>query len=124
MTDRLAAFIKNVVDAFGHSTVRIEETTINQTPEMEHAIDDIWISTRINAAYDVPFISRGLQSFIVRHVRMDLAGRIVGCARVYVIRVSIRSDAENDFISRESGIGPSLDSRHRRACLRWCARVV
>lgn len=78
MTDRLTACIKYVVDAIGHGTVRFEETTINQTPEIEHATDDVWISTHINPACGgVPFVSRGLQSLVEGHIGMDLAGRVV-----------------------------------------------
>ena len=90
MTDRLTALIKYVVDTLGRSTIRGEETTINQTPKIEQATDDVWISTHINAACGrVPFVSRGLQSLVEGHVGMDLAGRIVCCARVYVEGVSI-----------------------------------
>jgi hypothetical protein len=124
-TDRLTASIKYVVDTLGRSTVRGEESTIDQTPEIEHATDDVWISTHINAACGrVPFVSRGLQRLAEGHVGMDLAGRVVCCTRIYVIGVSISRDAENDLVKRESGAGPSLDSRHRRTCGRWCARVV
>lgn len=78
MTDRLTAWIEYVVDPIGHGTVGIEETTINQTPEIEHTTDDVWISTHINAARGrIPFVSRGLQSLVEGHIGMDLAGRIV-----------------------------------------------
>ena len=90
ITDRLTALIKYVVDTFGRSTIRGEETTIHQTPEFERATDDVWISTHINAACGrVPFVSRGLQSLVKGHVGMNFAGRVVCCARVYVEGVSI-----------------------------------
>jgi hypothetical protein len=125
MTNRLTAFIEYVVDTIGRSTVRGEETTINQTPEIEIATDDIWISTNINAGCGrVPFVSRGLLSLVEGHVGMDLTGRVVCCTRVYAIRVSISGDAKNDFVNRESGVGPMLDSRYRRTFGQYCARVV
>ena len=111
VTDRLTALIKYVVDTFDRSPVRGEETTINQTPEIEHATDDVWISTHINAACGrVPFVSCGLQSLVKGHVGVNLAGRVVCCTRVYVKGMSISRDAENYFVKRESGVGPSLDS--------------
>ena len=111
VTDRLTALIKYVVDTFGRSAACSEETTINQTPESEHATDDVWISTRINTARGgVPFVSRGLLSLVEGHVGMDLAGRVVCCTRVYVIGMAISRDAKNDFVKRESGVGPSIDS--------------
>ena len=74
MTDRLTALIKQVVDTIGRGTVRGEETTIDQTPEIKHATNDVWISTHINAACgSVPFVSRGLLSLVEGHVGMDLA---------------------------------------------------
>ena len=115
ITDRLTALIKYVVDTIRRLTVRGEETTINQTPEIEHATDEVLISTCISAACGgIPFVSRGLQSLVEGHVGMDLAGRVVCCARVHVIGVTISRDAKNDLVKRESGAGPSLDGRLRR----------
>ena len=90
MTDRLTAVIKHEVDTLGRFTVRGEETTINQAPEIEYATDDVWISTLINAACgSVPFVSRGLQSLVEGHIGMDISGPVVCCARGYVEGVSI-----------------------------------
>jgi hypothetical protein len=123
MTVRLTASIKYVVDTIGRSTVRGEETTINQTSEIEHAADDV-LNFHTHQRRLVPFVSRGLQSLVEGHVGMDLAGRVVRCTRIYVIGVSISKDAKNDLVKRESGVGLSLDSRHRRTFGRWCIRVV
>jgi hypothetical protein len=105
----LAAVIENVVDPACSISIRREESTIDQSPEVEEAADNVRGSTLVDTARGgIPFIARGLSRFVVRCVEYDVVRRVKGVRRGYAEGMPVRWDTEDHLFNRETSLRPSL----------------
>jgi len=106
---RLATLIESVVDPLGHSPVLSEEPTIDQAPEVEHATDNIWIATRIDAARrGIPLVPCGLLRFVERRGELEISGRVEGAGFVHVEGMTVGCNPEDDLTGCKASASPSL----------------
>jgi len=106
---RLAAIIEYAVNPAGSGSIRCEESTVDQPPEVEVTTDNVRISTNVDAARRaIPLIPCGLLRFVERWVEFQISGCVEGVSFVYAEGMPIRCNAKDDFIGRKAGGGPSL----------------
>lgn len=122
---RLAAVIECVVDPAGNGPVLCEESTLDQTPEVENATDGVRVPTDIDAACRrIPHVPCGLQGFVERCVHFDISRCIGGVGRAYVEGAPVGWNAQDHFARWKAGAGPSLHGCRRGTLLSCSARVV
>jgi hypothetical protein len=71
---RLATIIKRVVDSARRGSIRCEEPTVDQTPEVEDTTDSVRISTLVDATgRGIPLVPCGLLRFFEGRVEFHIS---------------------------------------------------
>src|SRR5260221_7407639 len=114
---RLAAIIEYVVNPASSGSIRCEESTVDQSPEVEAITvpDNVRISTNVDAAPR----GCGLLRFVERWVEFQISGGVEGAICLYVEGMTIRCNVENDFIGWKAGSCPSFHCLHSRPLWSW-----
>ena len=129
LTYRLTAFIEPIVDARCGSSVRIEESIGNHSPEIESSTGTLLSTTLIYTSTIIPSVADGLQGAVEgreRRQQTDVVAIVIALESVVdrnMEGVAIAGNTEDNLVGRHACASPCLYGVDGTAALVSCWRT-